>query len=71
MRDRDSFKRDLPSPPRRSQDDYCSALAELYRALDEAEMVATNDEQRQWVQDTRSYIREYLMDELDKLGDDE
>ena len=71
MREKDQFKRDLPSPPRRSQDNYTSAIAELYRALDEAEMVAPTDEQRAWVDSIRQDVREHLMNELDKLGEQE
>ena len=71
MREKDQFKRDLPAPPRRSQDNYTSAIAELYRALDEAEMVAPTDEQRAWVDSIRQDVREHLMNELDKLGEQE
>lgn len=66
------FSRDLPAPPERSHDNYASAIAEVYRALDEAEMVAPLEGDREWVQDVREQVRAELMEKLDNLeGGDE
>jgi len=62
---RRGFKRDLPAPPKRSADNYLSCLAELYRQLDEAEMVAPLPGDREWVEETRERVREELMERLD------
>ena len=62
QRDRNDFRRDLPSPPRRSQDNYASALAEVYRALDEAELVAPDEADREFVAEVRNTVRMELLD---------
>ncbi|QLH78666.1 hypothetical protein HZS55_15830 [Halosimplex rubrum] len=60
-RDRQDFKRDLPAPPTRSQDNYASALAEVYRTLDEAELVAPGADEREWVGEIREQVRGELI----------
>lgn len=59
------FRRDLPDPPRQSEDNYASALAEVYADLDTAELVATDDERREFVRRIRDDIRSQLLEVLD------
>jgi len=60
MRGRDNFKRDLPSPPRRGQDNYTSALVEVESALDSAWHVAPTENDRERVDEWRDEIRDEL-----------
>lgn len=68
MRERNSFKRDLPDPPRQSEDNYASALSEVYAALDTAELVAPEDAQREFVQGVRDDVRAELLSVIESDG---
>lgn len=50
-----------------------SALAEVYRTLDEAELVAPGDDERAWVSEIRDQVRNELIhvieDEEDSDGE--
>ena len=61
--------RDLPEPPRRSQDNYASALAEVYRALNEAELVAPGDSERDWVGEAAEMVRAELLNQIESEED--
>ncbi|PSQ32184.1 hypothetical protein BRD06_00420 [Halobacteriales archaeon QS_9_67_15] len=67
--DRDKFSRDLPAPPRRSRDNYASAVAEVYRALNEAELVAPDGADRQFVDEGRGTVRAELLDAIEDVED--
>jgi len=60
MRDRDNFRRELPSPPRRSEDNYTSALVQVEAALDQAWHVAPTENDRERVDEWRDDVREQL-----------
>jgi hypothetical protein len=64
------FKRDLPAPPRRGQDNYTSALVQVEAALDTAWHVAPTEEDREQVDEWRDEVRDELRDLIQHLGDD-
>lgn len=66
----DRFKRDLPSPPRRGQDSYTSALVQVESALDTAWHTAPTEEDRERVDAWRDELREELRRCIDRLEDD-
>lgn len=68
---RRSFKRDLPAPPERSQDNYASALADVFRALDEAYMVAPDDSARNFVEKLRNDVKPNMLDAIPEADQDE
>lgn len=53
--------RDLPEPPRRSEDNYVSALLDVHSALQEARWVAPGDDERAWVDDLEERVRSEFM----------
>lgn len=53
--------RDLPAPPRRSEDNYVSALLDVHSALQEARWVAPGDDEREWVDDLEERVRNEFM----------
>lgn len=65
------FKRDLPAPPERSWDNYASALADVFRALDEAYMVAPDNDGRDFVERMRSDVKPAMLDAIPEADQDE
>lgn len=65
------FKADLPDPPRQTQDNYAAALARVYRALNDARLVAPHPEGREFVDDLTEQVRGELQIELGNMGDDD
>lgn len=53
--------RDLPKPPRRSEDNYVTALLDVHSALQEARWVAPGDDEREWVDDLEERVRNEFM----------
>jgi len=71
MRDKqDRFKRDLPAPPQQSEENYAAALAEVYRALDEAEMVAPDSGSRDFVDQIRERVRARMIEAIGEVSKD-
>jgi len=68
---KDNFKRDLPSPPKRSHDNYVSALVQIEAALDTAWHVAPTGPDRQNVDVWRDEVRTELENNIEHLGDSE
>ena len=64
---RDAFRkqsqnfRDLPKPPRRSEDNYVTALLEVHSALQEARWVAPGDDEREWIDELEEMVRGEFM----------
>ena len=64
---RDGFRnksqnfRDLPKPPRRSEDNYVTALLEVHSALQEARWVAPGDDEREWIDELEEMVRGEFM----------
>jgi len=71
MKERDSFKRDLPAPPKRSRDNYTSALVQVEAALDTAWHVAPSDMDRAQIDEWRDELRDELRRMIDHMGEDE
>lgn len=69
MNRRDNFKRDLPAPPRRSEDNYTSALVQVESALDEAWYVAPTENDRELVDQWRDEVKAELRDLIRHMGD--
>jgi len=67
---KDRFKRDLPAPPQQSKENYAAALAEVYRALDEAEMVAPNTSNRDFVDQIRERVRGRMIEAIEDVSED-
>lgn len=62
--------RDLPKPPKRSRDNYASALAETLKALDTAWNVAPGDDERNYIDHRRQEIKSELLHQLDVMEDE-
>lgn len=73
--DRNDFRRELPSPPRRGEGNYTSALVQVEAALDTAWHVAPTESDREQVDEWRDEVREVLRDAIrpdpEELEDDE
>lgn len=64
--------RDLPPPPRRSEDNYVSALLDVHSALQEARWVAPGDDEREWIDGLEERVRGEFMPRIGmEEGEDE
>lgn len=66
---KEGFREGLPEPPRRSQDNYVSALIQAHRYLQLAERVGPQAQQRAWAEDKADELREVIGDEIDRFDE--
>lgn len=71
MREKHQLNRDLPEPPQQSEENYAAALAEVYRALDEAEMVAPDEAGREFVDQVRDRVRGRMLERIEDVSEEE